>query len=315
MSHAWVELLMNDHQITEQVLDAVERELAKPEGPSRALLQDAVTYFKEYVDACHNKKEEDYLFPTIERRGIPRAGGPLAVMLAEHDQSRTILPAWTRLAARYLDGDAASLPELCGAFGGYAALIRDHFWKENDILYPMARRVMTDDDARGVVAGIEATERSIGADTRAKYYGLADQIIQGGGVADLALGVESDVLAAILNTLPVELSFVDRDDKVRYFSHENGNKIFPRTRGVIGMPVQNCHPAESVHLVNRILADFKAGRRNVAEFWIEMRGMMVHIRYFPVRSPQGEYLGTLEVVQDIAPLRQLQGERRLLAEA
>ncbi len=121
-------------------------------------------------------------------------------------------------------------------------------------------------------------------------------------------------MAAILNTLPVELSFVDKDDKVRYFSHENGEKIFPRTRGVIGMAVQNCHPEKSVHLVNRILADFKAGTRTVAEFWIEMGGRFVHIRYFPVRGPEGEYLGTLEVVQDVAGIRALTGERRLLAE-
>jgi DUF438 domain-containing protein len=169
-------------------------------------------------------------------------------------------------------------------------------------------------DEQAVVTGIEATEASVGPDTRAKYYALADGIITGGGVEDLSFGVERDVMAAILNTLPVELSFVDQDDKVRYFSHENGEKIFPRTRGVIGMSVQNCHPEKSVHLVNRILTDFKAGRRKVAEFWIEMGGRFVHIRYYPVRSPQGEYLGALEVVQDAAGVRALTGERRLLAE-
>lgn len=315
MAHEWADLLMNDHQITEQVFEAVERELVKPNGPSPALLREAIDYFQGYVDGCHNRKEEDHLFPTIERRGIPRAGGPLAVMLGEHDESRSLLPALARQAERYLAGDAGSLPDLREAFGTYSALLKDHFWKENDILYPMARRVMTEDDARRVVAGIEATELALGADTRAKYYALAERIINAGGVTDLSLEVDRDVLAAILNTLPVELSFVDRDDKVRYFSHENGDKIFPRTRGVIGMAVQDCHPAKSVHLVNQILVDFKAGRRKVAEFWIEMHGKMVHIRYFPVRSPQGEYLGTLEVVQDIAPLRQLTGERRILAEA
>jgi hypothetical protein len=206
------------------------------------------------------------------------------------------------------------LGELRAAFGEYFALMKSHFWKENDILYPMARRVMSAADGETVVAGIEATEASVGPDTRAKYYGLAERIIRGGGVEDLALGVEPAVMAAILNTLPVELSFVDKDDKVRYFSHENGEKIFPRTRGVIGMAVQNCHPEKSVHLVNRILADFKAGTRTVAEFWIEMGGRFVHIRYFPVRGPEGDYLGTLEVVQDVAGIRALTGERRLLAE-
>jgi uncharacterized protein len=314
MSEQWSDLLMNDHQTTEQVFDAVERALSGPGKPSPGLLRDAARYLVEYVDGCHNKKEENHLFPLIEQRGIPRHGGPLAVMLMEHEQNRALLPPLMRLVGAYAGGDAAVLDQLRAAFSEYFALMKSHFWKENDILYPMARRVMSAADGQTVVAGIEATEASVGPDTRAKYYGLAERIIKGGGVEDLALGVEREVMAAILNTLPVELSFVDKDDKVRYFSHENGEKIFPRTRGVIGMAVQNCHPEKSVHLVNRILADFKAGTRTVAEFWIEMGGRFVHIRYFPVRGPEGEYLGTLEVVQDVAGIRALTGERRLLAE-
>lgn len=314
MSEQWIDLLMNDHQTTEKVFEAVERALAGPGNPPPGLLSDAARYFREYVDACHNRKEEEHLFPLVEQRGIPRHGGPLAVMLMEHEQNRSILPRLVDLVDEYIAGDEAVLPSLRAQFAEYAALMKNHFWKENDILYPMARRVMNEDDARAVVSGIEAVEESAGPDTRAKYYALAERIAAGGGVEDLSFGVERDVMAAILNTLPVELSFVDRDDRVRYFSHENGEKIFPRTRGAIGMAVQNCHPEKSVHLVNRILADFKAGRRKVAEFWIELGGRFVHIRYFPVRDAQGEYLGTLEVVQDVAPIRALTGQRRLLAE-
>ncbi len=314
MSQSWSDLLMNDHQTTEKVFVAVERALAAPGGPSPAVLRDAMEYFQGYVDGCHNKKEENHLFPLIEQRGISRTGGPLAVMLSEHEQSRALLAELVRPANGYLAGDRGTLDDLRAAFGQYSSLLKNHYWKENDILYPMARRVMSEADGATVVAGIETTEAAIGPDTRAKYYGLADGIINAGGVEDLSFGVERDVLAAILNTLPVELSFVDRNDTVRYFSHENGDKIFPRTRGAIGMAVQNCHPGKSVHLVNKLLADFRAGRRKVAEFWIEMGPRTVHIRYFAVRSPQGEYLGTLEVVQDIAPIRQLAGERRLLAE-
>jgi hypothetical protein len=277
-------------------------------------LRDAARYFREYVDGCHNKKEENHLFPLIEQRGIPRHDGPLAVMLMEHEQSRALLRPLTALVDAYVGGDAAVLDQLRAVFGEYAALLKSHFWKENDILYPMARRVMSMADGQAVVAGIEAAEASVGPDTRAKYYGLADRIIRGGGVEDLSFGVEREVMAAILNTLPVELSFVDKDDEVRYFSHENGEKIFPRTRGVVGTAVQNCHPEKSLHLVNRILADFKAGGRKVAEFWIEMGGRFVHIRYYPVRGPEGEYLGTLEVVQDVSGIRALTGERRLLSE-
>jgi DUF438 domain-containing protein len=315
MSQSWYELLMTDHETTERVFEAVERALAAPGGPSPVLLQDALEYFKGYVDGCHNKKEENHLFPLVEQRGIPRGGGPLGVMLMEHDQSRDTLPRLLAVGGRYLAGDRGVLDDLRIAFSEYSSLLKNHFWKENDILYPMARRVMTAADADVVVKGIEDTEAAVGPDTRAKYYALAERVITGGGVEDLSYGVERDVLASVLNTLPVELSFVDKDDKVRYFSHENGQKIFPRTRGAIGMAVQNCHPQKSVHLVNRILDDFKAGRRNVAEFWIEMGGRKVHIRYFPVRNGGGEYLGTLEVVQDIAPIQRLTGERRLLSEA
>jgi uncharacterized protein len=314
MSQTWYELLMTDHETTEKVFEAVERALAAPGGPSPTLLQDAMEYFKGYVDGCHNKKEENHLFPLVEQRGIPRGGGPLGVMLMEHEQSRDTLPRLLEVANRYLAGDREALDALRIAFGEYSSLLKNHFWKENDILYPMARRVMTAADAEAVVKGIEATEEAVGPYTRQKYYALAERILTAGGVEDLSFGVERDVLAAILNTLPVELSFVDKDDRVRYFSHENGDKIFPRTRGAIGMAVQNCHPEKSLHLVNRILEDFRAGRRKVAEFWIEMGARKVHIRYFPVRSPKGEYLGTLEVVQDIGPIQALQGQRRLLAE-
>jgi DUF438 domain-containing protein len=310
----WSQLLMADHETTEKVFEAVERALQSPSGPPPSLLRDALDYFQGYVDACHNRKEEEHLFPLIEQRGIPRAGGPLAVMLGEHDNSREILPTLVSVAEAFLAGDRGALPDLRAAFEQYASLLKNHFWKENDILYPMARRVMRDADGAAVVSGIEAVEASCGADTRAKYYALAERIIEAGELKDLSFGLERDVLAAMLNTLPVELSFVDKDDRVRYFSHENGEKIFPRTRGAIGAAVQNCHPQKSVHLVNQILADFKAGRRTVAEFWIEMGGRKVHIRYFPVRSAKGEYLGTLEVVQDIAPIQALTGERRLLAE-
>ena len=267
------------------------------------------------MDGCHNKKEENHLFPLIEQRGIPRHGGPLAVMLMEHEQNRAMLPQLVALVDAYVAGNAGVLDQLRAVFAEYAALMKGHFWKENDILYPMARRVMSAADAQAVVAGIEATEAAVGPDTRAKYYALADRIISGGGVEDLSFGVERDVMAAILNTLPVELSFVDKDDRVRYFSHENGEKIFPRTRGVIGTAVQNCHPEKSVHLVNRILADFKAGSaQGGGVLDRDGRPLRAHPLLPGARVAQGEYLGTLEVVQDVAGIRALTGERRLLAE-
>ena len=314
MSATWTELLKQDHETTERVLEAIARAFDVPGGPDRTVVADAVEYFTRYVDQCHNKKEENHLFPLIERLGIPRQGGPLAVMLQEHDDSQRLLASFAALGRAYAAGDTASAEEQRAAFGQYAELLKNHFWKENDILYPMAVRVMGPADADRVMAGIEEVEAAAGPDTRARYYAIADRIIAAGRLEDLVVGLDPQVLAGMLNTLPIELSFVDADDRVRYFSHENLPKIFGRTRGAIGMPVQQCHPEASVHKVNAILADFKAGRRKVAEFWIDLQGRKVHIRYWAVHAPDGAYLGCMETVQDITAIQHLSGQRRLLDE-
>lgn len=312
MSATWTDLLTKDHETTERVLEATLRAFDVADGPDRAVIADALDYFTCYVDQCHNKKEENHLFPLIERLGIPREGGPLGVMLQEHEESRRLLAEFASLGRAYVAGDRTVAGALRAAFGSYADLLKNHFWKETDILYPMAARVMRPADATSVVAGIEAVEASVGPDTRARYYATADRIIAAGRLEDLALGLDPQVLTAMLNTLPIELSFVDAGDRVRYFSHENLPKIFPRTRGAIGTPVQQCHPEKSVHKVNAILADFKAGRRNVAEFWIDLQERKIHIRYWALHGRDGAYLGCLETVQDITPIQQLTGQRRLL---
>lgn len=315
MAQSWKELLMQDHEITERMLAALEKAFDAPQGPDPELVLKARDYVRDYVDACHNQKEERHLFPLLERHGLSRDSGPVAVMLAEHERGRALIGRLAPLCEAYAAGDGAQLAALRQTFAEYAGLVKDHFWKENDILFPMGENVLSEADGAAVVRGIAEIEAAAGPQTRERYHGLAQEIIQAVGLDDLSLGLDREVVAAILNTLPVELSFVDADDTVRYFSHEHSEKIFPRTRGVIGNKVQNCHPQKSVHLVNRILADFKAGKREVAEFWIEMGGRFVHIRYWPVRDPAGRYLGCLETVQDVAPIRALTGEKRLLDEA
>ncbi len=312
MSRRWYELLMDDHTMHEKVFAAIEKAFSRPVPPPADLVAWAAEYISEYLEKCHNRKEEEHLFPLMEARGIPKHGGPLAVMLMEHDRQRALVEEIRTLAGTYVAGDAAPLDRLREVLDEYIALCKDHFWKENDILYPMAMRVMSPQDEDAVIRGIEAVEASLGEYVREKYYALAERLASAGEVKDLSFDLDREVLAAILNTLPVELSFVDADDRVRYFSHEDHDKIFPRSRSVIGMAVQNCHPQKSLHKVNKILEDFKAGRRRVAEFWIDFRGRKVHIRYFPVRDRAGRYLGCLEVVQDITAIQGLKGEKRLL---
>ncbi|MEW6320375.1 MAG: DUF438 domain-containing protein [Acidobacteriota bacterium] len=134
----------------------------------------------------------------------------------------------------------------------------------------------------------------------------------GQGLVVLPTGALSlDQLKAIFVTLPVDLTFVDADDRVRFFS-EGPNRVFARPKAILGRLVQHCHPPASVGVVERILSDFRSGRQNVAEFWINFRGRFAHIRYFALRDEAGTYLGTLEVTQDLTHERALEGERRLL---
>jgi uncharacterized protein len=123
--------------------------------------------------------------------------------------------------------------------------------------------------------------------------------------------VNLEQLSAIFATLPLDLTFVDADDRVAFFT-EGPDRIFARSKAIIGRKVQHCHPPRSVETVDQILQDFRAGRQNVAEFWINFHDRFVHVRYLPCAIPTGAYLGTVELTQDLTPLRALQGERRLL---
>ena len=121
----------------------------------------------------------------------------------------------------------------------------------------------------------------------------------------------TETLEAILDTLPVEVSFVDETDTVRYYS-KGDKRIFKRTPAVIGRKVQNCHPKQSLHKVEQVMSDLKSGKRDVAEFWIDLHGRKIYIRYFVVRDKAGKFLGTLEVTQDITDIQKITGEKRLL---
>jgi len=123
--------------------------------------------------------------------------------------------------------------------------------------------------------------------------------------------LSKEQLEGILEAIPVEISFVDENDSVKFWNkHET--RIFKRPISVIGKSVQNCHPKQSVDKVNQILSDFKSGKKDSAEFWINLGERKVYIRYFPLRDKAGRYLGTLEATQDITKIKEIEGERRLL---
>jgi DUF438 domain-containing protein len=134
-----------------------------------------------------------------------------------------------------------------------------------------------------------------------------------GGNIQLPSGSFSvEELLTILNHLPIDITFVDRDDKVKYFS-QGPERIFQRNRAILNRDVRLCHPPASAHIVDKILDDFKSGKESRAPFWINMGGKMIHIEYFALRNEKGEYLGTLEVSHNVQTYRDLIGEQRILS--
>jgi len=122
--------------------------------------------------------------------------------------------------------------------------------------------------------------------------------------------LSKEQLAVILETLPVDISFVDENDTVKFWNkHET--RVFKRPSAALGRTVQKCHPLESVDNVDRVLNDLKSGKKDFAEFWIDLKGRKIYIRYFAVRDENGKYLGTLEVGQDITDIKKIEGEKRL----
>ncbi|MCK4884926.1 DUF438 domain-containing protein [Candidatus Bathyarchaeota archaeon] len=123
--------------------------------------------------------------------------------------------------------------------------------------------------------------------------------------------LKPEIIETMLDSMPIEISFVDENDEVKYFN-KNGDRIFPRPRSIVGKKVQQCHPQKSLHKVLQILEAFKNGKKDAAEFWINLKGRQIYIRYFPVRDKDGKYLGTLEVSQDITDIKKIESEKRLL---
>jgi PAS domain S-box-containing protein len=118
--------------------------------------------------------------------------------------------------------------------------------------------------------------------------------------------LSQEQLAGILETIPIDITFVDENDLVKFWNkHETA--IFKRPVSAFGKPVQDCHPKHSVDKVNELLSDFKAGKRDLVEFWIDLKGRKIYIRYFAVRNKAGRYLGTLEATQDVTEIKRTEG--------
>ena len=120
-----------------------------------------------------------------------------------------------------------------------------------------------------------------------------------------------ETIEAICDALPLDVSFVDETDTVKFFNTPKDGRIFPRTKMDLGRKVQNCHPPKSLNKVNTILNGFKDGSLKESEFWIDFMGKKVMISYFPVRDKDGKYLGCLEMTQDVTKIMKIEGQKRL----
>ena len=254
----------------------------------------------------HYLRKENQLFPYLERHGVT---GPTQVMWGIHDEIRATLRA---VKERTAGGGIAEAKE---DIAEVARAITEMIYKEEKILFPLALEKLTDSEWGEMRCGDDEIGYAFKAPP--KWIPSLDDRVDvkdrdPSGTIPLSTGqLTQQQLDRMLTHLPVDLSFVDPEGRVRFYS-DNPDRIFPRSPAVIGRSVANCHPPQSVDTVLKILKAFKEGSRDTAKFWLQLGGRFLLIQYFAVRSESGEYLGCLEVSQDVTDIRSLEGEQRLL---
>lgn len=312
----WDDFLVAEHELIERGMAVLQGCLENLDDSIKDPLRmrRALDFLSEFGDKVHNRKEEKYLFPLMEKRGIPTSGGPVGVMLMEHEMERDLLLKMTA-ELDGLGGDGAEKREDFRAKGlDYLKIRAEHIWKENDILYPMARQVMNEEDFAGLLRDFTGLNRDTYGEQAWRHFRQMVEETEKGKAMQKKL-IESlsyEQLDAIMEAMPFEVTFVDAEDTVAYFNRLDKEKLFPRTRSVIGRKVEKCHPEKSLDTVREIVGGFKDRTRKKAEFWIDFRGDKILIRYFPVYDDQDEYLGVLEVTQAVGWIQALEGQKRLL---
>lgn len=305
-----IDILMEEHNLlldfAEKLKEITKALLKEPQNPEHlSTFNHIIQHFKD--SESHYLREENGLFPFLEKHGITQ---PPSVMWMEHNQIREIKKKLYKAQEELEKGPNRDLINLATTL---QEMLSNHFYKENNILFPTSLKVISREewekikknfDEIGYCCFTPAVKKEVKEEP--KLTVLKEEIVE---FPTGKLTVSQ--LEAILNTLPIDITFVDKEDTVKYYSASK-ERIFVRTPAVIGRKVQLCHPQKSLHLVNQILDDFKSGKRDVAEFWINYHNRLVYIRYFAVRNSEGDYLGCLEVTQDITEIQKIRGEKRLL---
>jgi len=265
----------------------------------------------------HYSRKENLLFPYLEKYGIT---APPKVMWGVDDEIRSAIRETLLLLSNY-NGDKNEVLE---KINESVNKVTEMISKEENILFPMALEQLAEDEWIKVAEESEeigyCIVKPVGKWNPARVNVEKKAVEQGEKATSDNEYVKFDAgllapeeINAIFNTLPIDITFVDKSGAVKYFS-QGKERIFARPKTVIGRLVQNCHPPASVHVVEKVVENFMSGAKDHEDFWIKMGNKYVLIRYYAVRNEKGEYLGTLEVTQDIKPLQEITGEKRLLDE-
>ena len=315
-----VDVMKNENKELQKVASEINNLLSLIENKSAEQLNETILtltgLYNQLIDVNkHYQRKEFLVFPFLEKNGIT---GPPKVMWGKHDEIRELLKGSLEiLNTKEITADdliVSSEIVLQPAVKG----VTDMIIKEEQILFPMLMDTLSDAE------WLEVQKQSLDIgfclyDPPIEWQPATMQIMNieevqefDGNIKMPSGSFTTDELLAILNTLPIDMTFVDKDDKVKYFS-QSRDRIFHRSRAIINRDVRHCHPPASAHIVDKILEDFKSGKQDRAPFWINMGGKFIHIEYFALRDEKGGYLGTLEVSQDLTGYRALKGEQRILS--
>lgn len=296
-----------------EVLSLLEEAVGELPDPDALARARAFAEQLAQIDKIYLRKE-NLLFPFLEKHGV---SGPSSVMWNTQDDIRDQLKALRRALQ---EGDVQPIQE---AFAPLATAIRQMFYKEEHILYPTSLKVLSDaewltiknqsdDIGYCLIRPGDEWHPDVPESEMPK---LKQYVPSKGDQLELDTGVMTpEQINLLLTHLPVDVTYVDENNTVRYFT-QTKDRVFVRTPAIIGRKVEDCHPPHSVHIVTRLVEELRSGKRDSAEFWIEMGGKFVHITYYALRDAAGAYKGVIEVTQDATHIRALQGERRLLSEA
>jgi hypothetical protein len=262
----------------------------------------------------HYRRKENLLFPFLEKYGIT---GPPTVMWGKHNETRGLLKS----AIESLLAPDSGNPDLLKntiemQLQPAAKAVADMIMKEEEILFPMTMDKLTEENWYEIYRQTNEIGYCL-YDPEVEWKPEGILLEKNKSTNDNTIHLPSgklsvEELMSILNTVPFDLTLVDKEDKVKYFT-QGKERVFDRNRAILGRDVRMCHPPSSVHVVEQILSDFKSGKADSAPFWIRMQGKFIHIEYFALRNDAGEYLGTLEVSADLTEKRAIGGEQRILS--